>query len=638
MPKPRFRAAIASGNWSDPLIWNDGILPQPNDIVFLNGFNVLIDTDITVNQIRNDVQNYTSFNSFTYLTSNNTPEGIADGSDTDQFYNNWMPFGNTGLYDTSPYPSYANPRWWTYEYPNQEPVILGEYRFNGINSNHTYNPRDWKFQGWDDVNEVWVDLDTQTDVLPPYNGGATFIGDISSNTTAYYKYRLIVFKTRDGNNQLLCVTQVKFFEKNVYKTTTNPGGVLTISDSSTWNTQLPNQLNVNVTDVIYSQQTSSHLINCNIGESDIVNFNLRPYPAKSYLYASIFVSGGSGVYNLNGDIIWQPYGSFSGSNIIINAPCEFNIVGFVKGGGHQGTNSAGIRLTADGATLNIIGDVEGASGYNGACALFIGGASNVNITGNVSGTLTNEQYGSNGIYCSNSMANITIVGNVFGSPLQPQNKQSASQRYGMLVYSANSLHITGNIIGGADLYPNDFITSYYGLYIQTVPTFTVIGAIEASETAQGIVSNVSIFQMKIFPYDHRLSGPFISGSSGRIPHNLPYFKLLFNYGLYHEYRDVDLNPTQLVSPSTIINSPNPADVRQGVTYANSNYTGTLIIPPANRVSVGVPVDNTVGTAVLVAEDVWNAQTSAMNTEGSIGKRLKNASTVDSTGDQLTSLL
>jgi hypothetical protein len=638
MALPRFRAAVASGNWSNPATWNDGILPQPNDIVFLNSFNVLIDTDISVYQIRNDAQNYTSFNSFTYLTSNNTPEGIADGSDTDQFYNNWFPFGNTSTIDTSPNPSYANPRWWTYEYPNQEPILLGEYRFNGYNTNHPYNPRDWKFQGWDDINEVWVDLDTQTDVFAPYNGGATFIGDISSNTTAYYKYRLIVFKTRDGENQLVNVTFVKFFEKNVYKTTTIPGGVLTISDSSTWNTQVLNQLNVNVTTTIYSRQGNSHLITCSIGANDTVNFNLRPFPAQSYLYASIFVSGGSGVYNLNGDFIWQPYANFSGSNIIINAPCEFNIVGFVKGGGHQGTNSAGIRLIGNGATLNIIGNVEGASGISSSCALFVSGASDVNITGNVSGTLSNETYGSNGIEFSNSSGNLTIVGNVVGSPVRPGNLTAAATRNGMLVYNANSLHITGNIIGGADLYPNDFITSYYGLYIQTVPTFTVIGAIEASETAQGIVSNVSIFQMKIFPYDHRLSGPFISGSSGRIPHNLPYFKLLFNYGLYHEYRDVDLNPTQLVSPSTIINSPNPADVRQGVTYANANYTGTLIIPPANRVSVGVPVDNTVGTAILVAEDVWNAQTSAMNTEGSIGKRLKNASTVDSTGDQLTSLL
>jgi hypothetical protein len=37
-------------------------------------------------------------------------------------------------------------------------------------------------------------------------------------------------------------------------------------------------------------------------------------------------------------------------------------------------------------------------------------------------------------------------------------------------------------------------------------------------------------------------------------------------------------------------------------------------------------------------DVWNVATSAMTTAGSIGERLKNASTVETTGDQLAALL
>ena len=30
------RAAIASGNWSNPAIWNGGILPEPGDVVASN--------------------------------------------------------------------------------------------------------------------------------------------------------------------------------------------------------------------------------------------------------------------------------------------------------------------------------------------------------------------------------------------------------------------------------------------------------------------------------------------------------------------------------------------------------------------------------------------------------------------------
>lgn len=62
------------------------------------------------------------------------------------------------------------------------------------------------------------------------------------------------------------------------------------------------------------------------------------------------------------------------------------------------------------------------------------------------------------------------------------------------------------------------------------------------------------------------------------------------------------------------------------------------MPTAASVAFGVPVDNTTGTAVMSPSDVWNAATSAMTTSGSIGERLKNTATVDSTGDQLAALL
>lgn len=49
-----------------------------------------------------------------------------------------------------------------------------------------------------------------------------------------------------------------------------------------------------------------------------------------------------------------------------------------------------------------------------------------------------------------------------------------------------------------------------------------------------------------------------------------------------------------------------SDVRLGTTYANGALTGTCAVPPAAAVSLGVPVDNTVGTqptAAVVASDL-----------------------------------
>jgi hypothetical protein len=62
------------------------------------------------------------------------------------------------------------------------------------------------------------------------------------------------------------------------------------------------------------------------------------------------------------------------------------------------------------------------------------------------------------------------------------------------------------------------------------------------------------------------------------------------------------------------------------------------VPLPQYVSQGVLTDNTVGTAYLSAIDVWNISTSSMTTAGSIGERLKNASTVQTNGDQLASYI
>lgn len=85
--------------------------------------------------------------------------------------------------------------------------------------------------------------------------------------------------------------------------------------------------------------------------------------------------------------------------------------------------------------------------------------------------------------------------------------------------------------------------------------------------------------------------------------------------------------------------PNESDVRLGVTYASTpTRTGTCAVPLPQYVSQGVPVDATVGTAFLNASDVWNVLTSTITTAGSIGERLKVASTVETTGDQLASFI
>ncbi|MCR9295577.1 MAG: hypothetical protein NXI32_22905 [bacterium] len=48
------RWAVASGNWSNPAIWNGGTLPQPGDSVHANTFTVTIDQNIDVALLSNE--------------------------------------------------------------------------------------------------------------------------------------------------------------------------------------------------------------------------------------------------------------------------------------------------------------------------------------------------------------------------------------------------------------------------------------------------------------------------------------------------------------------------------------------------------------------------------------------------------
>ena len=121
---------------------------------------------------------------------------------------------------------------------------------------------------------------------------------------------------------------------------------------------------------------------------------------------------------------------------------------------------------------------------------------------------------------------------------------------------------------------------------------------------------------------------------------------------YFEFRDDSTNgalspgaiapPTRLVSADTISDAPTANNVRLGVTYANGAYTGTCAIPPIENVALNVSFDTgSIGTAYIsgsdIANEVWGELTANLTTSGSIGERLKNASTVATTGAQIANL-
>jgi hypothetical protein len=113
----------------------------------------------------------------------------------------------------------------------------------------------------------------------------------------------------------------------------------------------------------------------------------------------------------------------------------------------------------------------------------------------------------------------------------------------------------------------------------------------------------------------------------------------FRWTFYNEPSS-SLKSTMFVQGYTP-DSPSQADVRYGVTYLAGALSGSLQMPQPNQVISGVKTDNTTGsynvTLDSLTEAIWTKLTNTLTGSNTIGERLKNNSTIDSTGQQLQAL-
>jgi hypothetical protein len=147
----------------------------------------------------------------------------------------------------------------------------------------------------------------------------------------------------------------------------------------------------------------------------------------------------------------------------------------------------------------------------------------------------------------------------------------------------------------------------------------------AAVSNTGVLSNVTVKEIE-------------QGVFGQVP-IAGFVRLSTASGAFYKGVITGSSTRTLSDPADIAGQvPAQTDVRFGVSYQSGSKTGTAYIPAASSVGFGVPVDNTTGTAALTPAAVWDVQTSALTTIDSIGARMKNASTVDTTGNQLVALL
>lgn len=287
----------------------------------------------------------------------------------------------------------------------------------------------------------------------------------------------------------------------------------------------------------------------------------------------------SGTYTIVCDTI----NAGSGTCITINNTGTYTITCTTINGGVSPNSGSGIFMNALSSNLTINGNMQG----NGGVAFDSNSANNIVINGNVfGGTGT-------GVVGVNVRGNLNITVNGFC--------QGAAASSGLNV-GANTAFLIVNVTKAV-------ASNFYGV---------------------GIVNNNPLSNVYVKEIEQ--------GTNGIIPIQ-GYVRLSTASGAFYKGLTTGTSQRTLSDPADIAGQvPAASDVRFGVTYQSGSKTGTAYIPAAGSVALGVPVDNTLGTAALTPQAVWDYATASMTTSGSIGERLKNVSTVDTTGDQIVALL
>lgn len=263
------------------------------------------------------------------------------------------------------------------------------------------------------------------------------------------------------------------------------------------------------------------------------------------------------------------------------------------------TNSGGgISINANGSTLYYFGNLTGyGGGSNCSSMIFQSLSGNLYFTGTATSGVQSNNHGILIVSAASAVLNGTFYNSIGGGIGTAVN--------GGLTCQGGGIPVTVN--GGA-IAVNNAIYNNFGIINTYATTAMVIDYAECSSEG-----------------NHPVAGPV------KYRNTSPTFKIV----------KVDNSYVTLVDPSSIANYlPAAQDVRKDTVYAAGYRTGTLAVPPKAAVVVGVPTDDGLGTlnptvdVSSLAEDLLNEIAASNNP---IAERLRNVSTVQTTGAQLSAI-
>lgn len=344
-----------------------------------------------------------------------------------------------------------------------------------------------------------------------------------------------------------------------------------------------------------------------------------------------------------------------------NSPGVSSIIGNVTGS--TTTNNEGLSITGTG-TVNVTGNVSTGT-FSGSKAIFING---VNCTLNVTGAVASFATSSNGIFL-NTVATVSITGNISGGSsssgvgistntnssitiIGSVTAGSGSSAHGANNNSTGTISITGTVTGAGGV----------GCINSSTGTVTIIGNAIAGATSPG-AQNSSSGTLRVVRAVGNAFGVGSAGGTTSQPGVVSSTNGSLTYVEEIEYGSVGQSPTSgpilftdktsnvalfyrsgsskktLIDAASVSGAlPAASNVRYGISFNAGNSVGTCYVPSASSVAYGVNVDNTTGTAILTGPAIWDILTTTMVTSGSIGSRLKNCSTIQSTDSSIANAI
>ena len=568
------RFAVATGNFNNPAIWDNGAVPTSADDVFSNNFTVTINGSYTVQTIRNTSSPVLVPNIATpAMTSNVTPSGVAFASSTNGANLPWIAFNQDGPSATYWQSGTANSGILGYQFTSGKIIKRYSIRMNTLGV-ATY-PTAWTFQGSND-GISYTTLETVTGNV--ISIGSSYISGILANTTSYTYYRINITAVNTAG-QLPTISEFEMTESTGTVLGTTTGGQFIYANGG--------NLTCTAAQAIFAGSTTP-VLEMTLASPNTATFNGSVLTLTNTANYNAIRLSGTGTLTCTGN-----YNVDNGS-----------------------ATKQIINVTAAG-TLNVIGDLSStvSSSAGSANVILIGANATINVTGNITASSGIVNAGGSATVISNSNSTLNITGNVTGAAT-------------LGIYTIGStINIIGNITGG---------TSVPALLNNTAAaTISITGVATSSATTPAIIASFAYTTNAASGTLVKVSGNPVNTNNimaviaPRVTIDTATSSWLFQIS-------TGGNRT-LYAAGVALGNPATNNVRLGTVYgASSELTGTLIVPSPSNVLQGVGTDATVGTLLMTPADFWNYLISSGFVSGSIGERLQNASTVATTGSQIAS--